>query len=172
LDYDSEEGMTDDVVGELGTVIESTPSNVEFREISTWKPFSNNISETNSGQRIHLNYGQTLAILGQYDLNVHVGIISVYGAFIGSKSGIRRIVSPSTELLPIIRCVSSDGADIDVLNVPSAENYETLGRCSALFRDIWNCSCPNCHEVGQHLSFSKVRALLAVKFTAYELPRC
>jgi hypothetical protein len=156
LDYDSEAGMTSDQNEDQGDIASSELNITLNKELSTWRPSDGNISNTKIGQRIHMNYGQTLVILGQFDLNIHSGVINVYGTFLGSKSPIQRIVSPSTEPLPSIRCVSSDGAEIDLLNVPADESFENLGRISGLFQDIWSCKCPNCQELGYQFTFRKV----------------
>lgn len=156
LDYDSEAGMADKQLPDQGYAGSSESHLTLKKELSSWKPLDGNISSTQIGQRIHMTYGQTLAILGQFDLNVHNGVISIYGAFLGPKSPIRRVISPSTEPLPVIRCVSSDGAQIDLLNVPADENFESLGRISGHFRDIWSCKCPNCQEMGDDFTFRKV----------------
>jgi hypothetical protein len=162
LDYDSEAGMTaemDEDEGDNSDALEALR-----KEYSSWKPLDNNISETRTGQRIHMIYGQTLAILGQFDLSVLSGVVSISGAYCSSKSPIQRVIAPLTAPLPVIRCASSDGAGLDLLNVPEKENLERLGRVSGLFRDIWSCQCPNCAEMGEKYTFRKVRKCRDTRF--------
>jgi hypothetical protein len=156
LDYDSEAGM-DNVESEAQMVMNgSSRDKLPVQEFSSLKPMHNNVLSTSSGQRIHMNYGQTLAVMGQFDLKAQSGVISIYGTFLNSQSAIQRIDAPLTEPMPVIRCVSSDGAAIDLLDVPQHESYENLGRVSGLFRDIWTCKCPKCSETGSRSTFRKV----------------
>jgi hypothetical protein len=167
LDYDSEAGMTDDGDEDHGEIDISDTSEPYQKEYSSWKPLDNNISETRTGQRIHMTYGQTLAVLGQFDLSVLSGVVNISGAFCSSKSPIQRVTAPLTEPLPVLRCVSSDGARIDLLNVPDNENFESLSRVSRLFCDIWSCRCPNCAEMGENYTFRKVRSCIHTRDIAY-----
>jgi polynucleotide 5'-hydroxyl-kinase GRC3/NOL9 len=140
-----------------------TPMEVQ---LSTWGP-SNDVHPNKSKenvqllpqgqQRVKLTYGQTLAVLGQYDLKVLSGVITVYGVLLTPKSDTRRIVAPSTHPLPVIRCVSGDGAEVQFLSIlREDESLKSMERVSPLFKGIWHCECGKyaLDELGH--SFTKV----------------
>lgn len=156
LDYDSEAGMDNIDFEGNGATNGSEVEVLPMQEFSSWKPSQNNVSSTPGGQRIYMNYGQTLAVMGQFDLKAQSGVVSICGTFLNSQSSIQRIIAPLTEPMPVIRCVSSDGASIDLLDVPQSESYENLGRVSGMFKDIWTCKCPKCSETGTRSTFRKV----------------
>jgi hypothetical protein len=169
LDYDSEAGMSPEFGGddESENLIDAHDSSPAQVQLSTWVPSSDvhpsksngNVQRLCQGeQRVKFIYGQTLAVLGQYDLKVLSGVITVYGATITPKSDARRIVAPSTHPLPVLRCVSGDGAEAQFLSVlREDESLKSMERVSPLFKDIWHCECGKfaLDELGH--SFTKVR---------------
>ncbi len=95
------------------------------------------------GQRIDLNKGQSLAIFGQFDLEVLEGAISIYGAILTKASGKRRIYPWSVDALPIIKTVIGQGATITLYHTPTPdERVDALGRLSPLFRFHNNADKP------------------------------
>jgi polynucleotide 5'-hydroxyl-kinase GRC3/NOL9 len=147
LDYDSEEGMKI----EDG---ESSADEIVPTEYSTWRETKDNLNVTERGQKVHLQHKQTLAILGQYTIKVNKGVVSISGGFLTPKSKIQKVVAPSTEPIPVLRCASADGAEVDLMSANEDEDFSRL--LSPLFRGIWSCQCPICSETDAKFTFRKI----------------
>jgi len=101
-----------------------------FNLIST-----SNSTDASTCERIDLSKGQSLAIFGQYDLEVLEGAISIYGAVLTSASGKRRVYAWSIDALPFIKCIVGQGAKITLFHTTAQdERVDALGRLSPLFR--------------------------------------
>ena len=142
--------MSHDEGGESGSEIDAQDPTLDV-QLSTWTPSNgeqpiqskdNLLRRFEGAQQVRLAYGKTLAILGQYDLKVVSGVVTVYGAFLTPKSETARVIAPSTHALPILRCVSSDGAELQVLSIKHKnESLKCLEKVSPLFGGIWHCEC-------------------------------
>ncbi|KZZ92666.1 hypothetical protein AAP_02747 [Ascosphaera apis ARSEF 7405] len=87
---------------------------------------------------IRLKLKSTLAVIGQYDLWVKRGVVSVSGAKLHPSPRLHRVYSPSTHSLPIVKCVTTSGeyAEVELRNV--AGGPHELERLSPLFDRIKN----------------------------------
>lgn len=87
---------------------------------------------------IRLKLKSTLAVIGQYDLWVKRGVVSVSGAKLHPSPRLHRVYAPSTHSLPIVKCVTTSGeyAEVELRNV--AGGPHELERLSPLFDRIKN----------------------------------
>lgn len=87
---------------------------------------------------------QTLAVLGQYDLWVQRGAVSLMGAILHAGSTAHRVHAPSTHALPIIRCVpdpfSSTNRQTEIQLIAYENGFHLLRQVSTRFGGIWNDS--------------------------------
>jgi hypothetical protein len=158
LDYDSEAGMSDDAASRVDTEslhIHTEPTGDII--LSSWHATGDNFKLIGATEeRIKLSYNDTLTIVGQYHLKVRSGVIAIYGAILTARSPVIKVVAPSTELLPVIRCVSGDHAEIVLSNVSANEDMEQLERVNPEFGGIWKCRCSKCSVHHSQRTFTKV----------------
>lgn len=81
---------------------------------------------------------KNLALLGQYDLWIKRGVVSLMGAKLHPSPRVYRVYAPSTHSLPVIKCVAGvDGAA--EVEVKSCHNgLSRLRDLSPLYQRIWN----------------------------------
>ncbi|KAJ6166489.1 hypothetical protein N7470_001936 [Penicillium chermesinum] len=79
-----------------------------------------------------------LALIGQYDLWVKRGVVSLMGAKLHPSPKLYRVYAPATHSLPVIKCVSStDGAaEVEIKSCKSG--LFQLRDLSPLYQRIWN----------------------------------
>jgi hypothetical protein len=120
-------------------------------QLSSWKPTSTNVrSSTTKGERLYLAYGQTLTVLGHYKLKVLEGLITISGTFLTPTSAEQEVLTTSVFALPPIKCISSAGAEIELLQLPTRRrHFEGLQRLSPLFSNLL-------HGSSNASSFTKV----------------
>lgn len=108
-------------------------------QISNWVPTSKSIVEDSEHRLVlKLDRDQTLCCIGQYDLSVKVGVVEVVSATLFEGSGSHKIFAPSTGPLPVIKCLSPDGATVELASTPTeAIALNSFDRLSPLFRRIW-----------------------------------
>lgn len=101
-----------------------------------------------------LTVSQNLALVGQYDLWVKRGVVSLMGAKLHPSPKIYRVYAPSTHSLPVIKCVSGmDGAaEVEIKSCKSG--LSQLRDVSPLYQKIWN---------GQNTSADKLSLKTAPK---------
>ena len=109
--------------------------------------------------KLRIEYGTSLAVLGDYDLFVHQGQVSVQGASFGTVDGLftlkqgARVSTPSVGSIPLLKASSTEGAVIELRDVPPVYQQEqSLRRFSPLF-DYLNAS-----SFGDGASFTLVRS--------------
>ncbi|KAM5447645.1 Polynucleotide 5'-hydroxyl-kinase grc3 [Microsporum audouinii] len=87
---------------------------------------------------LRLKLKTTLAIVGQYDIWVKRGVVSVMGAKLYPSPTVHRVYAPSTHSLPVIKSVSGpDGyAEVELISVQ--DGLPQLSRISNLYYRIWN----------------------------------
>jgi len=96
---------------------------------------ASNSTDTSICERIDLNKGQSLAVFGQYDVEVLEGAISIYGAVLTPASGKKRVYAWSVDALPFIKSIIGQGAKITLFHTSALdERLDALGRLSPLFR--------------------------------------
>ncbi|MCJ1359414.1 MAG: Polynucleotide 5'-hydroxyl-kinase grc3 [Icmadophila ericetorum] len=95
---------------------------LSIQRCSTFIPSVDNVLEdTENAWTIRLENGETVTLIGQYELWVRVGTISVLGALLHASPQVHRIYAPSTHSLPL-RSLTDDPYQ-RVLNV--VENYSS-----------------------------------------------
>ncbi|KAJ5574182.1 uncharacterized protein N7459_008609 [Penicillium hispanicum] len=87
---------------------------------------------------VRIGEKMSLALVGQYDLWVKRGVVSLMGAKLHPSSRVYRVYAPSTHSLPTIKCVSGvDGAA--EVEIKSCNNgLARLRDLSPLYQRIWN----------------------------------
>ncbi|EEP81967.1 conserved hypothetical protein [Uncinocarpus reesii 1704] len=87
---------------------------------------------------IRLKEKTTISILGQYDLWVKRGVVSIFGAKVPPSARLYRVYAPSTHSLPVIKAIAGvDGyAEIEIKSCRSG--LPRLQRVSDLYRRIWS----------------------------------
>ncbi|KAJ5156042.1 Pre-mRNA cleavage complex II Clp1 [Penicillium capsulatum] len=79
-----------------------------------------------------------LAALGQYDLWVKRGVVSLMGAKLHPSSRVYRVYAPSTHSLPIIKCVAGVEGEAEVELKSCKSGLSRLRDVSPLYQRIWN----------------------------------
>ncbi|KAI5306072.1 Polynucleotide 5'-hydroxyl-kinase grc3, partial [Ascosphaera pollenicola] len=99
---------------------------------------------------VRLKLRSTLAVIGQYDLWVKRGVISISGAKLHPSPRLHRVYAPSTHSLPIIKTVSaSEYAEIELRSI--VDGPYGLENLSPLFDRIKNSTdLPEGHPMRKH----------------------
>lgn len=106
-------------------------------QLSTWHPSKENVLPgTEKAAWIRLNPGEIVTFVGQYDLWVRKGAVTLYGAVLKQSNTIHRVFAPSTHALPSIVCNSTTPAEIEVWSCH--HSMRSLSKISPLYRRIWN----------------------------------
>ncbi|KMU90302.1 GRC3 [Coccidioides immitis H538.4] len=116
--------------------------------------------KTNDTICIRLREKTTITVLGQYDLWIKRGVVSIFGAKLPPSTQIYRVYAPSTHSLPVIKTVAGvDGyAEIEISSCRNGLPY--LRHVSDLYRRIWSgkqASPGNRLTTGSGRSFSIVK---------------
>ena len=89
-----------------------------------------------------LKFTQSLAILGQYDIWVRSGAISILGAVIHASSRIHRVYAPSTHSIPPIRPLpnpfGTGNAPVELTIISCRSRMRMLRQIAPKFGRIWN----------------------------------
>ncbi|KAJ5326820.1 Pre-mRNA cleavage complex II Clp1 [Penicillium brevicompactum] len=86
---------------------------------------------------IRIKERANLALLGQYDLWVKRGVVSLMGAKLHASSQLHRVYAPSTHSLPVIKCVSGIDGDAEVEIKSCSSGIARLCDLSPLYQRIW-----------------------------------
>lgn len=81
---------------------------------------------------------KNLALIGQYDLWVKRGIVSLLGAKLHPSSRVYRVYAPSTHSLPVIKCVAGVDGEAEVEVKSCNSGISRLRDLSPLYQRIWN----------------------------------
>jgi hypothetical protein len=133
---EDDEGGEDDAAGAVARP--AARSSLElWKELLDACPDDRSFSAFDAGERVKMRNGQALCIAGQYYIRVLSGGVTLCCSSLVPGSPAQRVVAPSTEPLPVIRCVTREGSEVEISNVGEHEDFETLGGISPLFREIW-----------------------------------
>lgn len=111
-------------------------------ELSSWFPTRKNVRERpGNAVRLTLQSRDTLAFMGQYELQVVSGGISLYGAIFTPASRSRQVFAPITHPIPMIKGLSGQ-TEIEIR--PGATFITELSDVVSLYRKIWT-KTPNRH---------------------------
>ena len=104
-------------------------------QLSTFEPTASNVTQNDADTlEIVLQVDETVTILGEYDLAVLAGIVTVYGTVIRPSPEPVRVFSPSIAALPQIQARHSN-TTVRITSVTSG--LRKLEKLSPLFRNIW-----------------------------------
>ncbi|KKZ59846.1 hypothetical protein EMCG_05375 [[Emmonsia] crescens] len=117
----------------------------------------NVVYRTDNAICIRLKLKMNLALIGQYDLWVKRGVVSIMGAKLHPSPRLYRVYAPSTHSLPVIKCVSGieDYAEVEIRSCNSG--LCRLKNLSSLYHRIWNSKEPvpgSVLQASRPLSFS------------------
>ncbi|KAJ6131607.1 hypothetical protein N7523_001313 [Penicillium sp. IBT 18751x] len=87
---------------------------------------------------VRIKEKMNLVLIGQYDLWVKRGIVSVMGAKLHPSSRVYRVYAPSTHSLPVIKCVSGVDGEAEVEIKSCSSGLARLRNLSPLYQRIWN----------------------------------
>ncbi|KAK4973317.1 Polynucleotide 5'-hydroxyl-kinase grc3 [Elasticomyces elasticus] len=102
-------------------------------ELSTWIPAHD--ARVFKSVIITLQSGQKVTFVGQYDLRVLRGAVTVYGAILSESAEPYRVYAPATHALPDIKALTRE-AEISISDC--LHTLRPLEKFSPLFQKIWN----------------------------------
>ncbi|KAL8758531.1 MAG: hypothetical protein Q9184_003898 [Pyrenodesmia sp. 2 TL-2023] len=113
------------------------------RLLSTFVPTDDNVIEqTSSAWTVSLKAGDTIVLVGQYDLWVRRGAVSVLGAVLYANPKTQRIFAPSTHSLPVIKPIRNpygSGHQQTIITVSNCSSgLRMLRQVSPKFCRLWN----------------------------------
>ncbi|OAL75250.1 hypothetical protein A7D00_0848 [Trichophyton violaceum] len=117
---------------------------------------------------LRLRVGESLAIIGRYDLWVKRGVVSVMGAKLYPCDRLYRVYAPSTHSLPILKSISGLNGFSEFELISVDDGLPELAKVSNLFHRIWNGSMavsPRCM-----LTLSKEGASFSLMGSSVEDP--
>ncbi|KAF4208735.1 hypothetical protein CNMCM8927_009332 [Aspergillus lentulus] len=118
--------------------VDDLPQIQDFPLSKTRLNKSNIVSSDEHTLCVRIKEKMTLVLLGHYDLWVKRGVISLMGAKLHPSPRLYRVYAPSTQSLPVIKCVAGvDGeAEIEIKSCNSG--IYRLRHFSPLYQRIWN----------------------------------
>lgn len=106
------------------------------RQLSTFRPSKTNVLSDSPGRLVlKVRADETVALIGEYDLQVVAGIIVVAGAAFQAGDRAHRVYAPSTHALPTI--VAKGGA-AEIAIISTETSLAGLSKLSPLWGRIWN----------------------------------
>ncbi|KAL8708778.1 MAG: hypothetical protein Q9225_007556, partial [Loekoesia sp. 1 TL-2023] len=113
------------------------------RQLSNFVPTKSSvIDQSESEWTISLREGETLTLLGQYNLWIRRGAVSILGAVLHQSSIAHRVYVPSTHSLPFIRPIRNPFGSAKQQTVITVSNCSSglrlLRQLSSRFGRIWN----------------------------------
>lgn len=141
--------------------------------LSTFKPSKDSVKEV-EGDRLFLKlapgevrYGlavntsnsniyQRLVILGQFEISLQRGQITLLGATLQPSKSKYRVFVPLSHSLPVIRCLATELDEAEICLYQCETGLEHLKSLSPLFGRLWNDGCgPLGHEQSNILKQGK-----------------
>lgn len=111
-------------------------SKVQPVTLSTFEPREKNVVQNDeSCLQLTLQENESAAFIGEYEVSVTNGIVTVYGAVLRPNSGPQRVYAPSILALPQIQA-RQPNTTIRLSSLRSG--LRKLAKLSPLFRNIWN----------------------------------
>lgn len=87
---------------------------------------------------VRIKEKMSLVLVGQYDLWVKRGLVSLMGAKLHPSPQVYRVYAPSTHSLPVIKCVAGVDGVAEVEIKSCSTGITRLGDLSPLYQCIWN----------------------------------
>jgi polynucleotide 5'-hydroxyl-kinase GRC3/NOL9 len=79
-----------------------------------------------------------LVILGEFNLSVRKGQVTLLGATLGPSDTSHRVFAPSTHSLPVLRCLATEVDDAEIILHQCSSGIDLLKPLSSLFGKLWN----------------------------------
>ncbi|KAL8936326.1 MAG: hypothetical protein Q9216_004989 [Gyalolechia sp. 2 TL-2023] len=122
---------------------DSAPPAQSVRQLSTFVPSKNSvIDQSGSEWTISLEEGDTVTLVGAYDIWVQKGAISILGAILHQSSITHRVYAPSIHSLPSMKSIRNPFGPAKqraVVTVSSCNSgIRSLRQVSSKFGRIWN----------------------------------
>lgn len=104
-------------------------------QLSTFVPTPETAIE-HSDEEVHfkLPHNESVVFIGEYDLQVLEGTVTIYGAILHASEEVYRVYAPSTHALPAI---VARRADAEVVLWPPTKAMRGLSKISPAYRRIW-----------------------------------
>ncbi|KAH7369837.1 hypothetical protein BKA65DRAFT_487115 [Rhexocercosporidium sp. MPI-PUGE-AT-0058] len=107
--------------------------------LSSFKPTKRNLKDLGAGAvQVKLAPGERLVIVGQYELCVKEGQITLMGSTLQPSKNSYRVSAASSHSLPVIRCLSTDINSAEIVLRNWKNGLEDLEKLSPLFGRLWN----------------------------------
>ncbi|KAL9601011.1 MAG: hypothetical protein Q9219_002833 [cf. Caloplaca sp. 3 TL-2023] len=118
------------------------------RQLSTFVPTKENVIDQSTTQwTIALDDDDTITLVGQYQIWVRRGAVSIYGAILHQSTTVHRIHAPSTHSLPSVKAIRNPFGIAKQHTVITISNCNTgirsLKHVSSRFGRIWNKNTVN-----------------------------
>ncbi|KAE8450013.1 hypothetical protein EG329_007152 [Mollisiaceae sp. DMI_Dod_QoI] len=130
-----------DPLSPLGSRADS-PENLVQRSsllLSSFKPNKSNFKELSSHTlRIKLAPGERIVILGQYELSVKKGRVTLMGSTLQASKSSYPVYALSSHSLPVIRCLATEIGEAEINLNQYQSGLDTLGALSPLFANLGN----------------------------------
>ncbi|TVY46875.1 Polynucleotide 5'-hydroxyl-kinase [Lachnellula occidentalis] len=139
IEVEEEDGQN--ALSSTGSRAESPEAVLERPSIplSSFKPNKNNVKELkNNTVLLSLAPGERLVLVGQCDITVRRGQITLLGATLQASKNLHRVYAPSSHALPVLRCMATeiDAAEVCLHQCESGLGH--LKSLSPLFGKLWN----------------------------------
>ena len=116
------------------------------QRLSTFRQSPDSVlSECSTEWTVRIQEGEFLTLIGQYDIWVRKGAISIAGATLRPSSDLHRVYAPSTHALPPIRALRNPfgpQGNAEVTFITFNSGLRALRHLSPNFDRIWNSKAP------------------------------
>ncbi|CZR57485.1 related to GRC3 Protein required for cell growth and possibly involved in rRNA processing [Phialocephala subalpina] len=107
--------------------------------LSSFRPNKSNFGELGNGTlRIKLAPGERLVVLGQYELSVKKGQVTMMGSIIQASKISYPVFALLSHSVPVIRCLATDINEAEISLRQYQPGLETLGALSPLYSNLGN----------------------------------
>ncbi|TAQ89875.1 hypothetical protein B7494_g1810 [Chlorociboria aeruginascens] len=136
--FDEVDGHQTSINESRGELLEGLPERPPIA-FSTFKPSKDNVRELENGTlSLKIAPGERLIILGQYEISLQKGQVTLLGSTLKASKITYPVYAPSSHSLPVIRCLETD-VDGAVIRIhQSRRGLSELESLSPLFGMLWN----------------------------------
>ncbi|KAJ5094474.1 hypothetical protein N7456_010335 [Penicillium angulare] len=176
LENDASEGPDEMNEDEVASVVgdadgyespAETPAELQNFPLSKARLYKNNIVYADDNTLcIRIKEKMNLALMGQYDLWVKRGVVSLMGAKLHPSQRVYRVYAPSTHSLPIIKCVSGVDGEAEVEIKSCNSGLARLRDLSPLYQKIWNGENTTADKLTLKGAFKDSRRSFSVLYTS------
>ncbi|KAE9369520.1 hypothetical protein N431DRAFT_345755 [Stipitochalara longipes BDJ] len=107
--------------------------------LSSFKPSKDTIREVGDGSvSVRLAPGERLVVLGQFEVCVQKGQITLMGSILKPSKHSYRVFASSSHSLPVMRCLATDSESAELRLHPCEVGLGSLEVLSPLFGRLWN----------------------------------